>query len=153
MVVVLVWGLSDDSPNHNRQGPSRSSLREKPNQLLRLKCWCFMMLNEWLVDPSQVWIMSNLVKSPYFLMNSTHHFALSQHVGENWCRSAIRHAARSTLEFHAPIARSLGYDLLDPNPEAPAGTSGAGWWMTSCPGPWTLACSLALPMHDRLRKR
>lgn len=25
---------------------------------------------------------------------------------------------RSTLDFHAPIARSLGYDVLDPNPNA-----------------------------------
>eukprot|EP00435_Cladocopium_sp_Y103_P023041 s1784_g5.t1 len=37
-----------------------------------------------------------------------------QHSPEDAMAQAL---ARSTLEFHAPIARSLGYDLLDPNPE------------------------------------
>ena len=48
-----------------------------------------------------------------------------QHVGlisdpEAIC---IRQSARSTLEFHAPIARSLGYDLLDSNSEVPGWTN------------------------------
>lgn len=61
--------------------------------------------------------------------------------------------ARSTLDFHAPIARSLGYDVLDTNPNAPWAEI-LGWhsrrlsrygfekWGEKVVGPWGLRCSV-----------